>query len=490
MRGLCVVALGLSGFLAWSAFRAGDIAGCAAEGMWDCSHVLHSRWSKWFGIPVSIPALALYMSLAGTLLFVDQRVPPQVRALAWRLGTVLALAAAAAGVWFLSLQVFVLGSLCKYCVAVHTISLILGAMVLWFRRDEAWRLAGFAGLGLAAASVLIVGQVFGPSAKTYQLEEHQSAVEIADDTMELFEMDELDENDTADDVTLDEAHPTVDATTSESTDTGVAIAVAQPKTHTPDLVGIREADEPAASVPAPHDPAPSYPPVPTPTPLPDETQSDDAPHNTGTAPTSTSTDVRPIRLITFPGARAKLNVLQWPMLGASDAPHVLVELFDYTCPHCRRMNEHLDVARQRYGSQLAVVVLPVPLDGECNRTVEHTSSRHAEACEIARLALAVWKVDPAVFPEYHRWLFEPAAGRTATEARRKAEALVDPVALSAQLHSQLVGKFIAKHVAIYQRAGQGTLPKLFSERISLRGNVGSAEELCSLLERNHGLARH
>ena len=128
-------------------------------------------------------------------------------------------------------------------------------------------------------------------------------------------------------------------------------------------------------------------------------------------------------MVTYPGAKAQLNIYQWPLLGPADAEHVMIELFDYTCGHCRRMNRYLQQARQRFGDQVAIIVLPVPLNSECNDAVQTTNPSHKDACEIARIALSVWRLSPEAFPDYHNWLCDTESGRTVLEARQRAEAL-------------------------------------------------------------------
>ena len=45
-------------FLAWSALTGDSIAGCGEGTFFSCSHVLHSKFSRVWGVPVSIPAPA------------------------------------------------------------------------------------------------------------------------------------------------------------------------------------------------------------------------------------------------------------------------------------------------------------------------------------------------------------------------------------------------------------------------------------------------
>jgi len=40
----------------------------------------------------------------------------------------------------------------------------------------------------------------------------------------------------------------------------------------------------------------------------------------------------------------------------------MVKYFDYTCEACRDMHEELDILLEKYDGQLAVIVLPTPLN--------------------------------------------------------------------------------------------------------------------------------
>jgi hypothetical protein len=152
------------------------------------------------------------------------------------------------------------------------------------------------------------------------------------------------------------------------------------------------------------------------------------------------------------------------------------------------MNRDLVVARNQFGRDLAIIVLPVPLQTDCNPCVRQTSPEHREACELTNLALSVWRVNPAAFAEYHDWLCAVESGRTASDARVEAERRVDPNALRTVLTGRVPGQYIAQHVAIYQRAGEGNLPKLLSDVMTVTGKMSSAKSLCDTLQAKHGLA--
>ncbi|MDA0284050.1 MAG: thioredoxin domain-containing protein [Planctomycetota bacterium] len=112
-------------------------------------------------------------------------------------------------------------------------------------------------------------------------------------------------------------------------------------------------------------------------------------------------DARPERRVIRIIGDTKLDVRHWPLLGKPDAKYVFVEMFDYTCPHCRDMHHEIDAAFKKFGDDLAVLALPIPLNATCNDQVGTTESQHRESCELANLAVAVWRLKPDKYHEYH-----------------------------------------------------------------------------------------
>ena len=91
------------------------------------------------------------------------------------------------------------------------------------------------------------------------------------------------------------------------------------------------------------------------------------------------------------------------------------------------MNKTMQQAIDRYGDQLAIVVLPMPLELECNKMMTSTEPAHFGACKLARLALAVSEVDPTAFVDFHEWLMAdkdnvPEIGKALAKAYRLADA--------------------------------------------------------------------
>ena len=132
------------------------------------------------------------------------------------------------------------------------------------------------------------------------------------------------------------------------------------------------------------------------------------------------------REVKFLKDKIRLDTYKEALLGSPDAKYVVVEMMDYTCPHCRKMHAHMLEAMDRYGDQLAIVILPVPLELSCNKLVQVTDPLHRGACKIARTALAVADVDPSKFRDFHNFLLaDEEKAPSAAKAVVRAFHLVD-----------------------------------------------------------------
>jgi uncharacterized membrane protein len=176
MRLLCCAALGVTGYLAVTALQEGEVAGCGSGGTFDCSYVLHSRWSKVLGVPVSIPAFALYSVLLLALAFCRRAATKSHQRLAWGVVTLGAFAAGLSAIWFIGLQLFALGHVCKYCEAAHLCGLALSVAILWKRPLGGRMTAGLAGVSVLGVSLLIGTQALSTPPQTYQVEHYPAAV--------------------------------------------------------------------------------------------------------------------------------------------------------------------------------------------------------------------------------------------------------------------------------------------------------------------------
>jgi len=110
------------------------------------------------------------------------------------------------------------------------------------------------------------------------------------------------------------------------------------------------------------------------------------------------------RKATFLGNK-QYNATALPHLGNADAPHVVVKYYDYACDSCRDLHEDLEALMQKHPGKFCVILLPCPINRACNPHVPQHLENHANSCELARLALACWRTDPASFPAVHHALF-------------------------------------------------------------------------------------
>lgn len=188
--------------------------------------------------------------------------------------------------------------------------------------------------------------------------------------------------------------------------------------------------------------------------------------------------------------KLQVDVHDVPVLGSPDAATLVVILYDYCCPHCRRTHGYLVEGLERYGGQFGLLLLPMPLDEDCNRSIleGETEPRFEEACDLARLALAVWRADRSAFATYDAWLYEPEMPRSAAEARAEAESLVGAESLEAALGDAWIEERIAADVEAYIASGAETIPIVLSPGMAaVVGRPESAEELFGILEEELGL---
>lgn len=178
LRCLCCVALGISGYLTWAALNKSGVAGCGGS-VFSCDHVLSSRWSNWFSVPVATGALGLYAVTIGALSFCGAKASETQRRFALRILTMSGLAAGLAAIWFISLQVFSIGHYCSYCLGAHSCGLIIAIAILWKRPLGTRSTAAFSIASMAGIAVLIGGQLLTPPPPTFHIEYHASASQIA-----------------------------------------------------------------------------------------------------------------------------------------------------------------------------------------------------------------------------------------------------------------------------------------------------------------------
>lgn len=208
---------------------------------------------------------------------------------------------------------------------------------------------------------------------------------------------------------------------------------------------------------------------------------------------ATASPTRPSRRYALHNGRFSFELYEAPMLGQPTAPHVAVSLFDYTCAHCRRQHPLLKRVQAAFSNELAIVLLPMPFDKACNPLLAVTGPDHVNACEYARIGMAVWRAKPATFAAFEEWFFEPEKPRSVAEVRAKAVELTGRSDLDAIMADPWIddwlklGRDVFK--ANWDRTGRNFLPMLNVGSVLSSGKLESDDELYNILEQHLGLKR-
>lgn len=405
LRGASLVALGISLYLLFMSISLRGPVGCGASS--SCEQVLNSRWSTWLGLPVSAAGAAVYLLLLVSTFLLGLGTSPAWRRRAWKGMALTSALAALAAIWFISVQFEAVGSLCKYCLAIHCCGVIAAGLV-WtaipIGRREASLLNPnnpaelshktlLSGLAVAsiATGVLIAGQILFP-AKTYKI--------------------------------FSDPFPMRDS-----------LSTTRP----------------------------------------------------ATAPFQSSGNSN-LRITFVAGGRViHLNPKKVPVIGSPTAKYFIVMLGDYTCGHCRVTHLALDRLRTAYGDEVAVVMLPTPLDPACDPYVPPGMQHMPQDCALAKLAIAVWCANPEMFPVMDQWLFSENRFRQEDEARLFARKLVGSSALGKAEADPRVAEMIRQDCDFYAACGLGAVPKLLFGSTNVSGAVNDERILFAPIEREWGI---
>lgn len=415
------------------------VVGCNAFAEFDCDAALASPWAKWLGLPVAAGGTLCYaLALVGSLLAGGRG---GAAAVGWRLMEFAAPLAVGAGLWFTGVQLVELGSFCVWCLAAHACGLAMAVAILFWRRaatiDGPRQVAispiapaghaypsaaeGPPPLGLPTVAALL-GVIALASGQTMF-----AAPTVSEYTAEISEQFDLD----------------------DSTPDNTAPGNAAP-------------EEPVEAVEDPESEA------------------------GGTAPPKASAPARRKggpRMVTALNGRLKFDTYEQAVLGSPDAPHVVIEMMDYACPHCREFHEKLTEALHRFDGQIAVVVMPVPNEIACNPHVKKARKQSLGACYAARLSLAVSELRPDKFEAFHEWMLrgDTIPNRTASliEARNHVDGNKLSVALKDEegVLANRVKNYVALSAAIANHGRFGLPAQILGDKV-IAGPADSVDKLC------------
>jgi len=386
IRLLMAGAIGISSYLAWTSLSGSAVAGCGPDS--GCDKVLHSRWAYWLGIPVSLPALLLYLGVIGITFRMSEKTSIAQQRKLWPLLVGASVVVIGVAIWFTVVQRFVLHSYCPYCLTAHGLGLLAAVILLlrapirsapekiWQQEKQLFIVPRLARnvilIALAAVALLVVGQ-------TWHKPTSFVVAEVPQNVMQRAPVPTVSSNSSAYSVAASSQNvATVSATTAVAP-TNVVKGSAPP--------AVPEAVVKTASPPEPM-----------------------------------GANVVDHRFQLYRGM-FQFDLRDEPLIGSAEASHAMLSLFDYTCHHCRATHPLLVEVQRTFSNRLAIVSLPMPLDGKCNPTVRKTPVAHSNACEYAQLGLIVWRAKKEKQPQFDHYIF----------AGEKPPALSNAVAFAREL---------------------------------------------------------
>jgi uncharacterized membrane protein len=496
LRVLAWLAFGVSAYLAWHAVNESSVAGCSFGDHNSCDIVLGSSWSKWFDVPVAVIGLACYATLAGLSVVLELRNATLGR---WvnTAFVMLSVLAAAASVWFIGLQIFAIGHFCIYCLVVDTCGIALGAIAVgsaarWLHETRYIRKPRGAAAGLMALrTALPTGGRSSPTANARATALPTPSLPIALGgalaalatliTVQLvFPAKTHSIQDGALDapVALAGANGANPNQADQAADTQTHVAMRIP----PDGDGdVREGDTLPDSRESADPPTPDVDDGAHEHNESDNAQAAAAPPTTNGSNGGSPPAAEPERLVKFLGGKLTLDVYKHPLIGSPNAPHVMVEMISYDCPHCRKMHATMKKGLARYGDRLAIIVLPIPFEKGCNKLITTDAGSHPGSCVTARLAVGIAEVRPAQFPKFHDWLMSGDEEKPPelVKALPKAYEMAGRDRLRTYVRGEEVNKRIAEYVDLYSKLSGAPGSSSFGLPVQILGDKimsGSVEK--------------
>ena len=160
VRGLLVLAILITAYLASSLVKGSQLPGCGLDS--NCDEVLSSPWAYWLGIPVSLLGLGLYAAFLINTFSLRPDEPEKARR-ALNVLTLCACAMIGAAVWFVGVQAIILEKFCPFCCTAHALASMGAVGFLCHAKGISSRLSMrlnlTRGIGAAVALVAVIAGV-------------------------------------------------------------------------------------------------------------------------------------------------------------------------------------------------------------------------------------------------------------------------------------------------------------------------------------------
>ena len=410
--------------------RGGQVPGCGPES--DCEKVLSSPWAYWLGIPVSLLGLGLYGAFFFTSFSLKIGQQQKARR-ALNSMTLISFCVLGAAAWFVGVQAVAIGAFCPYCCTAHGLASLAALIFL----SQAGRMGSRlsvrmnlgGGIGVALGMVAVVAAVQIVAPK------ERPAPKIVD---------------------LGQTQP--NATISETK---------------------------PARIPKP---------APAPKPTPQAAPTVDPDPSTPAVTTVTPANLEPAKAGSFhiPKSDLSLDTSRLPLLGSPKAPHQIGCLFDYTCHHCRQLHGYIHESIKKLNGQVSCVMIPMPLDSNCNAMIKRTGRDHVDACKYARICLALQQVAPTKYGEFDRWLFSNhKTAKPLDTVKQYAAKLVGAGVLDKAIASATVQQQLQQNIRAYElnsKNGRNSfMPQTIINDHLIFGPLPSAAALQSRIKQALGL---
>jgi uncharacterized membrane protein len=193
-----------------------------------------------------------------------------------------------------------------------------------------------------------------------------------------------------------------------------------------------------------------------------------------------------------PRTTLSLDAARLPLLGPANAPHRIGCLFDYTCHHCRQLHGFIRTAIDQFDGQLSCLMIPMPLDANCNALFKRTHRDHVDACKYAKICLAVQQVAPAKYDAFDRWLFtNHKTTKPLAKVRARAASLVGAAALNKAVASATVQQQLQQNIRVYElnskNGKNSSMPQTIIKDQVMFGPPPSDAKMQSILKKTLGL---
>ncbi|MCX7871943.1 MAG: hypothetical protein N2487_01505 [Verrucomicrobiae bacterium] len=457
LRSLCriliLIALIIDLYLAFIGISGESVIGCGPNS--GCDLVMQSKSSKLLGIPLSLFALIVYVGLLHHVGKLKENYDAGKQRRAWRAIISISTLVVGAGLWFIILQVFVINAICPFCMAAHACGMTASGVLLFNvplmdtpkgssrekivyvspRRMKKRVVGALALLGIFIGAQIInnptthVIKPIIPQSVTNKMEEIKS--ETTQENGKVLTNIVL---------TSGNVQPISNPNASPS-NTVQAVP--------PNIVSVQGSN-------------------------------------------SSKTGNNRVHRINISGAGFEFNLDEVPYIGSVEAPTKILSLFDYTYHYCREMHAHLMTIANVYSNKVGIISLPMPLDATCNPLMPRTPKAHINACEYAKIGLAIWRANRSLHPKFEKYVFDGQQAPSIENVRIFASNLIGSEALEKALSDPWVNNMIKLSSSIFATnvfyLGQSQMPQVIVGTNLISGYVQNAGVLVEELEKQYKIS--